>query len=390
MLPAMFLLAGVAVVAYAYLGYPLLLMLGGIWRKRSVPSPGSDRWPPITITLPAYNEERSIGSTIERILELDYPADCRHVLVISDASTDRTDEIVRRYADRGVELLRLPQRGGKTAAENAARTHLRGGIIVNTDASVRIHPAALKTLLGAFADPEVGVASGRDVSVARPGDEATVAESGYVGYEMWIRDLETRLGGIVGASGCFYAIRTPLHLTLVPEALSRDFAAPLIAREQGYRSVSVRDALCAVPRSTSLREEHRRKVRTMTRGLETLYRMRHLMNPLRYGVFAWMLVSHKLVRWLVPWAAVIALGGLVGLAVNHGWARGVVAAVALAAAAAGLGWLWPAGRPVPRALSVPAYVAGGLAAGLRAWIKALSGELNPVWEPTRRDVVEGS
>src|SRR5207249_1884865 len=130
--------------------------------------------------------------------------------------------------DRGVELLRLPERRGKTAAENAARAHLRGTIIVNTDASVRIALQALKPLVAAFADPTVGVASGRDVSVARVGAEANAGESTYVGYEMWVRDLETRVSGIVGASGCLYAIRAELHRQLVPEDLSRDFGAALL------------------------------------------------------------------------------------------------------------------------------------------------------------------
>ena len=113
------------------------------------------------------------------------------------------------------------RQGGKTAAENAAQGHLKGEIVVNTDASVRIKPDALKPLLAVFRDPAIGVASGRDVSVARMDDTANVGESGYVGYEMWIRRLETQVDGIVGASGCFYAIRSDLHRTLVPEALSR-------------------------------------------------------------------------------------------------------------------------------------------------------------------------
>src|SRR5690606_27509349 len=110
-------------------------------------------------------------------------------LVVSDASDDGTDVIVRSYADRGIELLRMPVRGGKSAAENAARPMLRGDIIVNTDASIRIDPNALKPLIGQFSDPRVGLASGRDVSVTRVDGELNVGESTYVGYEMWIRSL---------------------------------------------------------------------------------------------------------------------------------------------------------------------------------------------------------
>src|SRR5439155_1364987 len=169
------------------------------------------------------------------------------IVVVSDASTDATDDIVTRYAARGVELLRLPRRAGKTAAENAARSVLKGDIIVNTDASVRIHPQAIRALVVALRDPTVGVASGRDVSIARLDGAANRGEGTYVGYEMWVRDLETRVWGIVGASGCLYAIRAELHRQFVPEDLSRDFAAALTARHHGLRAVSVPGAICFVP-----------------------------------------------------------------------------------------------------------------------------------------------
>ena len=277
----------------------------------------------------------------------------------------------------------MPVRGGKTAAENAAREHLRGEVVVNTDASVRIAPGALKPLIARFADPEVGVASGRDVSVARIQNDLNVGELRYVGYEMWVRDLETRMGSIVGASGCFYAIRRQLHMTLFPSALSRDFACALIAREQGFRAVSVNEAVCYVPRIQSLRREYRRKVRTLTRGLETLWFKRALLNPFRYGLFAWMLASHKLVRWLAPWALVLAAVGWLLLAgALHSWLLYAIFLVPPLLAVCG--WLWPEGRHAPRIVSVPAYVVSGIVAALDAWRRALSGELNPVWEPTRR------
>ena len=213
-------------------------------------------------------------------------------------------------------------------------------------------------------------------------------ESGYVTYEMWVRDMETRGGGIVGASGCFYASRRALHMETVPEGLSRDFAAPLIAREHGFRSVSVPDAVCYVPRTTSLEQEYRRKIRTMTRGLETLFYKRQLLNPIRYGRFGFMLLSHKLIRWLVPWAALVGVAGLALAAVGGAWwgSLGLVAASA-AVAAAILAWRWPDARPLPRVLGVPAYLVWGVLAGLQAWGNLLRGEMHPVWDPTRRDPV---
>ncbi|HET9276321.1 MAG TPA: glycosyltransferase, partial [Gemmatimonadales bacterium] len=189
-----------AIFLYAYVVYPVLLRLV-VALRRSRPGAGDPaEWPLITITIPAYNEEASIGATIESLLALEYPPDRRQILVVSDASSDRTDEIVQGYADRGVELLRMPSRGGKTAAENAAAPLLRGDIIVNTDATIRILPGSLQALIRVFSDPTVGVASGRDVSVGNLALEATRGESGYVGYEMLVRSLETRLGSIVGSS----------------------------------------------------------------------------------------------------------------------------------------------------------------------------------------------
>jgi cellulose synthase/poly-beta-1,6-N-acetylglucosamine synthase-like glycosyltransferase len=383
---AVWLLAvAVGVPLYAYAAYPLLLVLAG-WagkRRRVDPAP-PEEWPLVSVSLPAYNEARSIARTLDRLLATDYPADRRQILVVSDASTDGTDDIVKGYAGHGVELLRLERRSGKTAAENAARARLRGAIVVNTDASVAVHPGALKALVAAFGRPDVGVASGRDVSMGSAEDAANAGESGYVGYEMWVRRLETRTGGIVGASGCLYAIRGELHDTLVPEALSRDFAAALIAREHGLRAVSVDEAICFVPRTASLRREYRRKVRTMTRGLETLYYKRALLNPLRHGLFAWKLFSHKLARWLLPWAAVLGAAGVAWLAVFQWWARGLGAAALGAGLAAAAAWWWPAGRAIPRPLAVTAYLVTGILAGLHAWVNALRGELNPVWEPTPR------
>jgi cellulose synthase/poly-beta-1,6-N-acetylglucosamine synthase-like glycosyltransferase len=379
--------ASIALIVYTYAGYPLILSVLGLLRRRSRPPAPPAVWPMVSISLPVYNEEAQIGKTLESLLALDYPRDRLQIVVISDASTDRTDEIVEGFADRGVELFRLPRRGGKTAAENAARYHLRGEIIINTDASIRLAPDSIKALVAWFGDPTVGVASGRDVSIGRVSRDANAGESGYVGYEMWVRSLETRVDGIVGASGSLYAIRAELHRYSLPEALSRDFAAALVAREAGYRAVSVPEAVCYVPRAPSLRREYRRKVRTITRGLGTLHYKRHLLNPLRHGVFAWMLFSHKLCRWLVPWALALLAIAVAALALVEPWARVATAAMGLGLALAAAGWLWPAERGMPRWLGIPTYLVAGNVAALHAWIRAFRGELNPIWEPTRREPV---
>ncbi len=369
---------------WAYVGYPLLLWLLTRYRARPVIRTDPPEWPTVSFSLPALNEERNIRATLDALLAIDYPRDRVQIVVGSDASTDRTDEIVREYADHGVELVRLDLRAGKTAVENGLVPYLKGDLVVNTDATIRILPGSLKPLVRAFQDPSVGVASGRDVSVGDEAREANRAESGYVGFEMWVRSLETLFGGIVGASGCYYAIRRDLHASMFPTHLSRDFASAMICHEHGYRAVSVDDAICLVPRATSLHAEYRRKIRTMARGLETLWFKRHLLNPFKHGDFALMLFSHKLCRWLVHLLLPVGVVAVVILG-----ARYVAAQLATALVLVGIGvgvaaLRWPPARPMPRLVQVVGYLFAANLAGFQAWIQALTGDQNPIWEPTRR------
>jgi cellulose synthase/poly-beta-1,6-N-acetylglucosamine synthase-like glycosyltransferase len=385
-LPLVMLVAAAGLGAYTFLGYPAILKLLRVVRRAAPRRPRrlAGEWPTISVVLPVYNEVEGIAGTLEQILAIDYPAERRQILVVSDASTDGTDEIVTRFGSRGVELVRLAQRRGKTAAENDTRSRLTGEIIVNTDASVRIDPAAVKHLVAAFDDPSVGVASGRDVSVSNVDARLNPGEQAYVGYELWVRDLETSLSGIVGASGCLYAIRHDLHMQSMPEGLSRDFGAALVAREHGYRAVSVPAAICYVPRSSSLRREYRRKVRTMARGLRTLWHKRALLNPTRQGLFAWMLWSHKVCRWLVPWMALPVAGALAWLAPEHLWAAAALALGGAVGLVTVIGWVWPEERALPVLIALPAYTVSGNIAALHAWIRALGRQGTALWEPTRR------
>jgi len=374
----------VAIGLWAYVGYPLVLWLLTRVGGRQVVKTDPAEWPTVSFSLPAHNEERNIRATLDGLLAIEYPRDRVQIVVGSDASTDRTDEIVREYAGRGVELVRLDLRAGKTAVENGLVPYLKGDLVVSTDATIRILPGSLKPLVRAFQDPSVGVASGRDVSVGDESREANRAESGYVGFEMWLRSLETRKGGIVGASGCYYAIRRELHASMFPTHLSRDFASAMIAHEHGFRAVSVDEAVCLVPRATSLRSEYRRKIRTMARGLETLWFKRHLLNPFRHGDFALMLLSHKLCRWLVHLLLPVSVVAVGILSARHESARFFTGLVALGIGVGVAALRWPPDRSMPRVVQVVGYLFAANLAGFQAWIQALTGDQNPIWEPTRR------
>jgi cellulose synthase/poly-beta-1,6-N-acetylglucosamine synthase-like glycosyltransferase len=377
-----------ALFLYAYAGYPLVLWLIGALRRRPAATElREDEWPLVSISIAAYNEEAQIRELIKSLLAIEYPRDRLQILVTSDGSKDATDAIIAEYLDQGIELLRMPERGGKTKAENAASELLRGEIVVNTDASTRILPGSLKPMIAAMRDPRVGVASGRDVSVGPGEDDANKGESGYVGYEMAVRDLETKVSGIIGASGCFYAIRESLHRVPLPGSLSRDFASALHAEEFGYRAVSVPAALCLVPRGQSLRKEYKRKVRTIARGMRTLWYKRKLMSPVSHPVFAWMLLSHKVARWTLPWAALAALLAVAVLAPTYVWALALLCFGGAVIALAAVGWIFAERPTLPRIFSTPAFLVAGNVAAAHALLRVLGGGHDAVWEPTRREVV---
>jgi hypothetical protein len=201
---------------------------------------------------------------------------------------------------------------------------------------------------------------------------------------MNIRALETRVRSIVGASGCFYGIRASLYDSKFPETLSRDFASALLAEENGYRAVSVNEAVCLVPQTRSLQSEYRRKIRTMARGLQTLWFKRHLMNPFTHGSFAWMLFSHKLCRWLVYPVLPIAAVALV-LASIHSRAWLLVLVVSVIGGLIGVaGMRWPASRNAPRLIRIAGFALASNLAGILAWLQVARNRRLAVWEPTRR------
>jgi cellulose synthase/poly-beta-1,6-N-acetylglucosamine synthase-like glycosyltransferase len=367
---------------YAYIVYPLILWAIAHLAKE-IPKDAAFS-PTVTVVIPAYNEENQIRGAVEAVLAQGYPKDKLQLLILSDASTDATDRIVGEYAAEGVELMRMPQRGGKTKAENAALSRVRGEIIVNTDASIRLHPAAVRELVSQMMNPSIGVASGRDISVSSGDKTQNVTEASYVNYEMWVRTLETKTGGIVGASGSCYAIRSELHRVPIREDLSRDFCAALTARLHGMRSVSVDEAVCFVPRTSSLQREYERKVRTISRGMDTLVNRKQLLHPGHYGTFAWKLFSHKVCRWLLPIAVIPGVIGLAMLSHFYMWAEAALIVAGLIVVLALAGVFWPSSRPLPRLVSLAAFgLAANLAVVNAVW-RVIHGHHDHVWEPTRR------
>jgi len=288
------LLAMIVAAAYPIVGYPLLLSAIALLRPRPV---RRGEWTPsVTILVPAYNEAACIAGTIENKLALDYPAERLEITVVSDASEDGTDDIVRRYADRGVKLLRTAVRQGKAAALNEAIRHANGEIVVFSDANSTFAVDAVRRMVENFTDPRVGYVTGNLQYLH--GEEASGRGSGaYMRYENWLRRIETRVDSVIGVNGGVDAMRRRLY-TAVPADQITDFVLPLRVIAAGFRVVFDERVHSSERANQELGSEFRMRVRVALRALRGLVYMRQALNVVRAPLPAFCIFSHKILRYL--------------------------------------------------------------------------------------------
>ncbi|OVE80025.1 hypothetical protein BVY02_01495 [bacterium J17] len=293
-------------VFYAYFGYPMLLLLIAPFKKGPQPRSAIDmeNIPKISLIITARNEEAVIGDKLNNSLSLRYPIPVQ-IIVASDASDDSTDYIVGQYREKGVQLVRSETRGGKEYAQGKAMRESAGDVIVFTDAKVRLAPDALEKFACYFYDEKVGAVSSLDQVEPNSAGESS-GEGVYVAYEMGIRRMESRIATLVGLSGSCFAVRRELCEPWCDD-LPSDFALLLRAVQGGYRGVHADDVVHYYQTVSSSKKEFGRKVRTVLRGISTVFARAEALNPAKYGVFSLLLISHKLTRWLVPWFVVLGL-----------------------------------------------------------------------------------
>ncbi len=293
----------VGAIGYSYAGFSLLLLVWGKLKNRRVYK--RPVTPAMSLIIAAYNEEQGIAQKIENSLTLDYPPEFLEIIVTSDGSTDRTNEIVQSFAERGVKLLRFSRRG-KIFALRDAVARANGEILVFSDANTEYHPLALRKLAENFADPEVGgVCGNQKHKKHKTGDNASAGEGLYWRYDKWLKQSETLTGSIVSADGAIYAIRKSLFQMPASTAVTDDFAISTAVIEQGYRLVFESDALAYEDPMPSAEKEFSRKVRIMNRGLRGVILRKRLLNPFRHGFYSLVLFSHKILRRLVPFFLII-------------------------------------------------------------------------------------
>lgn len=359
---------GTALVFYSYAGYPLILLLLPKLKCREADTPHE---PAVSVIIPVHNEERVIREKIENTLALEYPEDRREIIIVSDGSTDRTAEIAREYEQR-VILCNMFERKGKAAALNAGVSMAAHGIIVFSDASIMLAPDALRNIVRKFADPRIGCISGED-KIKGGGNEGL-----YGKYELFIRNLESRSGSIVGASGCFYAQRRELCDTF-PPGMAPDFFSVLATVCRGYRAVTEPAAVGFMNDVADARDSFGRKVRTLLRGITTLMHFKSMLHPLRYGMFSLRLISHKILRWSTGVCLVLIFTASLLLA-GHPLFKAALALQAVFYACAALGLLGTSGA----AFRIPLFFMVVNVSALIAWFKYFTGVRQELWEPSKR------
>ena len=374
-----FWLSALALV-YTYAGYPALIALIGTLLPRRVSR--ADITPSLTVIITAYNEERALTTKLANTLALDYPRDLIEIMVASDCSDDRTDEIVASFHSLGVTLHRQTQRLGKTAAQNAAVEKARGEIIVFSDATSHYEPDALRKIVRNFADRTVGCVGGRLIYVD-PGDtHVGRGAKGYWGYETFLKRNESAAGSLIGVSGCLYAVRKSAYQPLYHEACS-DFIIATKMVEQGMRAIYEPEAICTEETNQQQDNELRMRVRVIAQTFTDLWRHRAMLNPLRSGLYGIQLLSHKVMRYFVPFFLMALFGAAAVLAADSPGYRVLFLMQALGYACAAVAWLLERVGVRSRVLALPHYFVLANVASLIAMFQFLRGERYARWEPIR-------
>lgn len=369
----------VALLAYTYVGYGCVM--AALARLRPRPVASDDVLPTLTVIVAAYNEEDVIAAKLDNLLSLDYPGDRLQVVVGSDASTDGTDAIVADHADRRVRLERVEGRLGKTAVQNRCVAVADGDVVVFTDATTMLRRDALRRIVRPFADDEVGCVGARLVYVSRDGGSVGRGGTSYWSYEARIKSWESRVGSLIGVSGCFYAVRRSFYRPIDPDLIS-DFVVALETVARGRRVVYEPDAVCEEETLRDAGDELRMRVRVALRTYTALWRRRELLDPLRHGLFAVQLLSHKVLRYSAGLFLVLALLANLALLDRPLYTAAFVAQIAFYVAAAA-GHFVQRGASGARVLALPYYFVLANAAALIALGRALRGDAITVWEPKR-------
>ena len=300
-----------AIVVYTYVGYGLILYLLVFIKRLAIKAKPladitDDCLPEVTLMVCAYNEEDIISEKMSNIHSLDYPADRLHLVWVTDGSTDNTNSILSAYPD--VKIVFSPERRGKSAALKHGIKEVSTEIVMMTDANTMLNPVAVREIVRLMQTPKVGCVSGEKKVMAKSdSDKAAQGEGLYWKYESTLKRLDSELYSAMGAAGELCVIRRQLMTDIPDDTLLDDFVISMEIVRMGYKIAYTSKAFAMEYGSADLHEESKRKRRIAAGGLQSSWRLRSLMNPLRHPVVAFQFVSHRVLRWTITPVCLFAL-----------------------------------------------------------------------------------
>jgi len=371
----------ISVQLYLYFIYPGIITLVAKLKRKEKGSYTETFEPEVSIIITVRNEERVIEDKIKNTLQLEYPKEKLEIIVVSDHSTDKTDEIVKKYKEDGVHLIKLSKRLGKTEAQNLAAKQAKGKILVFSDANAMYKSDAIKYLIRHFEDSEVGCVSG-ELCYFIP-DESIVGreENLYWRYEKFIKKQEARTGYLLGANGSIYAVRKSDYVLLEPDTIS-DFIEPLEIANKKRKVVYESKALSYEDASMSFNVEFVRRRRIVSRSIRSLIVHSELLNPFKTGMLAVELLSHKLLRWISPFFLILlfVVNGLLALWTTYCMIFYIQIGFYILGS---VGLIFKDCKKIPVWIFIPYYFCLLNYGSLLGVIDFLRGKTITVWEPVR-------
>ena len=300
-----------SIVFYTYVGYGIVLYIMVkvkelFGRKECITTLQEKELPEVTLLIAAYNEEEVVKEKMRNCLALNYPKEKLKIMWVTDGSNDRTNSLLAEYPQ--VEVLHKPERKGKTAALNRAIDYIQSSIVIFTDANTMINADAIYEIVCLFTNPKVGCVAGeKRIAVKEKDNAAGGGEGLYWKYESALKDLDSRLYSAMGAAGELFAVRRTLFEKMENDTLLDDFILSMRIVGKGYKIAYCAEAYAIENGSADMKEEQKRKVRIAAGGLQSIWRLRALLNIFRYGIVSFQYVSHRVLRWSVTPIALFAL-----------------------------------------------------------------------------------
>jgi cellulose synthase/poly-beta-1,6-N-acetylglucosamine synthase-like glycosyltransferase len=379
---ALFLFLGsIAIIVYTYIVFPLLLIVRGLIKPMSHKT--DTIVPSVSLIIAAYNESESVEAKIKNIKALDYPLDKFEVIIGSDGSDDGTNELIRKYKDKTIQLFELP-RQGKADTLNSIVKQATGDILVFSDANSLYAPDAIQKLVQHFADEQIGGVAGNQRYITTKDTQDNIGETSYWSFDRQLKIWESVGGSVISATGAIYAIRRELFQS-VPLGVTDDFVTSVRVIAQGYRLVYEPNAVAYENVAKDQKREFRRKVRVMTRGFNAVLFMAELLNPLKYGFYALQLFTHKVLRRLlyIP-MILIFLSNIFLLSAGWIYVLTFVSQLAIYTIALLGAWMIRYGIPLPKIVSLITFACMVYLAAIFASWNVLRGNRITLWSTDTR------